>query len=91
MIEKSFRNEYDLNYIKIHKYISNYICMLLTSPENLGKIIPKEKIIEIITKYFNECDIDELGYILFDFYLSTFNDYDYLKKVFKYYFNYLDD
>ena len=91
MIEKRFRNEYDSNYKKIHKYITNYICMLLTSPENLGKIIPKEKIIEIITQYFNDCDMDELGYILFDFYLSTFHDYDYLKKVFKYYFNYLDD
>ena len=52
------------------------------------KIIPKEKIIEIITKYFTEGDIDELYYILFDFYLSTFHDY--LNKIFKYYFNYID-
>ena len=35
--------------------------------------------------------MDELGYILYDFYLSTYPDYDYLKKVFKYYFYFLDE
>ena len=91
MIEKRFRNEYDSNYKKIHKYISNYICMLLTSPENLGKVIPKEKIITTFNQYFTDCDMDELGYILYDFYTSTYQDYEYLKKVFKYYFYFLDE
>ena len=53
MIEKRFRSEYDSNYKKIHKFISNYICMLLTSPENLGKVIPKEKIINEFNQYFS--------------------------------------
>ena len=91
MIEKRFRNEYDEKYKKIHGYISNYICMLMIAPENLGKIIPKEQIIKIFNKYFTDIDIDELGYILFDFYTSTYNNYNNLKEIFKYYFHYLDE
>ena len=91
MIEKRFRNEYDEKYKKIHKYISNYICMLITDPENFGIIILKKKITSIFQNYFNDIDVDELGYILFDFYLSTHNDYNSLKEVFKYYFSFLDE
>ena len=91
MIEKRFKHEYTSEYKIIHRLISNYICLLLNAPENLGIDLPYNKAYESFNKYVKTIDADELGFLLFDFYQSTCTDYDYMQKVFSFFFKYIDE
>lgn len=89
MIEKRFKSEYDKNYKQIHHYLSNYICLLITTPENFGLHLPRKDSFIVLSKYFEERDLDELGFYLYDTYNSTCHDYHYMQSVFRYYFDYI--
>lgn len=91
MIEKRFKHEYTSEYKLIHQMISNYICLLLNAPDNLGIDLTYNKSYEIFSNYLKNADIDEVGFLLYHFYQSTNGDYDYMSKVFGYYFKFIHE
>lgn len=91
MIEKRFKHEYGLKYKSIHQIISNYICLILSEPQNLGLTIPKEQRYNSFKKYLENVVLDELGFLLYDLYNSTLNSHDNMKEVFSLYFKYIHE
>ena len=91
MIEIKFRKEYDDTYKQIHRYLANYITTLLTDPSILNKNIKENEKYESFKKYLTGCDMDELGFFLYDVGLGISSDEKALKTVFGFFFRYIDE
>ena len=91
MIEIKFRKEYDNSYKQIHRILANYICTLLTDPSLLNKNIKENEKYESFKKYLAGCDLDELGFILYDIGLSISSDEKALNIVFGFFFRYIHE
>ena len=91
MIEIKFRKEYDNTYKQIHRTLANYIGTLLNDPTIFNKKINDKERYESFKKYLTTCDIDELGFILYDIGLGIENDEKALKNVFGYFFKYINE
>ena len=91
MIEIKFRKEYDNTYKQIHRTLANYIGTLLTEPGILNKTINDNQKYESFKKYLEGCDLDELGFILYDIGLGINTDEKALKNIFGLFFKYIDE
>ena len=91
MIEIKFRKEYDQTYKQIHRTLANYIGTLLNDPTIFNKKINENERYESFKKYLSKCDIDELGFILYDIGLGIENDEKALKNVFGFFFKYINE
>ena len=91
MIEIKFRKEYDNTYKQIHRTLANYIGTLLTEPSILNKNISENQKYESFKKYLTGCDLDELGFILYDIGIGISTDEKALRNVFGLFFRYIDE
>ena len=91
MIEIKFRKEYDESYKQIHRILANYISSLLTDPSLLNKNIKENEKYESFKKYLAGCDMDELGFILYDIGLAISSDEKALNIVFGFFFRYINE
>ena len=91
MIEIKFRKEYDKSYKQIHRTLANYIASFLTDPSLFNKNITDNEKYNSFKKYLNECDMDELGFILYDICLGISTDEKSLNKVFGLFFKYIHE
>ena len=91
MIEIKFRNEYDNTYKQIHRILANYICSLMTDPSLLNKKINDNEKYKSFKNYLLKCDMDELGFILYDICLGNNSDEKALKTVFGFFFRYINE
>ena len=91
MIEIKFRNEYDNSYKQIHRILANYICTLFTDPSLINKNINDDEKYKSFKEYLSKCDMDELGFILYDICLGINNDEKALKIVFGFFFRYINE
>ena len=91
MIEIKFRKEYDNTYKQIHRILANYINTFLNDPSLYNKKINENQKYESFKKYLSQCDIDELGFILYDLGLGISSDEKALKNVFGLFFKYIDE
>ena len=66
MIEIKSRNEYDDSFKEIHRIIAYYIGTVLTDPDLLEIKIDITVRYNSLKKYLKKCDIDELGFFLYD-------------------------
>ena len=91
MIEIKFRKEYDESYKQIHRILANYISSLLTDPSLLNKNIKENEKYESFKKYLIGCDMDELGFFLYDIGLAISSDEKALNIVFGFFFRYINE
>ena len=91
MIEIKFKKEYDKSYKQVHRTLANYISTLLTDPSLFNKSISDKDKYDSFKKYLDGCDIDELGFILYDICLGINNDEHSLINVFKLFFKYIHE
>ena len=91
MIEIKFRKEYDDSYKQIHRILSNYISTLLTEPEILNKKINEKERYDSFKTYLEKCDMDELGFFLYDIGLGISTDEKAIKTVFGFLFRYIHE
>ena len=91
MIEIKFRKEYDDSYKQIHRILANYISSLLTDPSLLNKNIKENEKYESFKKYLAGCDMDELGFFLYDIGLAISSDEKALNIVFGFFFRYINE
>ena len=91
MIEIKFRKEYDKTYKQIHRTLANYIGTLLTDPSLFDKSINENDKYNSFKKYLLQCDIDELGFILYDIGLSISSDEKALTNIFGLFFRYIHE
>ena len=91
MIEIKFRKEYDKTYKQIHRIISNYIGTLLNDPSLFGKTISDNDKYTSFKKYLESCDIDELGFFLYDIEMGISSDEKALTKVYGMFFKYIHE
>ena len=91
MIEIKFRKEYDNSYKQIHRTLANYISTLLTDPSIFNKNINENERYECFKKYLIKCDMDELGFFLYDICLGISSDEKALKTVFGFFFRYINE
>jgi hypothetical protein len=87
MIERRYRNEFDEKYDQIRKIIASYLALIIQAPENFDIQIDPLQISVSLTKYYNECDEEELGFLLTDIILSTSADFNSMKTCVNYFFN----
>ena len=91
MIEIKFKKEYDKSYKQVHRTLANYISTLLTDPSLFGKSITDKEKYDSFKKYLDGCDMDELGFILYDICLGISSEEKSLRQVFKLYFKYINE
>ena len=91
MIEIKFKKEYDKSYKQVHRTLANYISTLLTDPSLFNKSISDKDKYDSFKKYLDGCDIDELGFFLYDICLGISNDEHSLTNVFKLFFKYIHE
>ena len=91
MIEIKFRKEYDKEYKQIHRILANYIGTLLTDPSLFNKSINENEKYNSFKKYLDGCDMDELGFILYDICLGINSDEKALNNVFGLFFRYIHE
>ena len=91
MIEIKYRKEYDKTYKQIHRILANYISIILTDPSILNINISEEEKYENFKQYLTECNMDELGFILYDIGLGNGSDEKALKTVFGFFFRYINE
>jgi ubiquitin conjugation factor E4 B len=91
MIEIKFRKEYDKSYKQIHRTLANYIGTFLTDPSLFNKSISDAEKYNSFKKYLSQCDMDELGFILYDIGIGISSDEKSLTNVFKLYFQYIHE
>jgi len=89
MIEIKFRKEYDKTYKQIHRTLANYIGTLLNDPSLFNKSITENEKYNSFENYLKGCDIDELGFLLYDISLGINNDEKALTNVFGLFFKYI--
>ena len=66
LIEIKSRNEYDDSYKEIHRILAYYIGTIITEPEILEIKIDINTRYNSLKKYLKTCDIDELGFLIYD-------------------------
>ena len=66
LIEIKSRNEYDDSYKEIHRILAYYIGTIITEPEILEIKIDITTRYNSLKKYLKTCDIDELGFLIYD-------------------------
>jgi len=91
MIEIKFKKEYDKSYKQVHRILANYISTLLTDPSLFNKNISDKEKYDSFKNYLDGCDIDELGFFLYDICLGISNDEHSLTNVFKLFFKYIHE
>ena len=91
MIEIKFRKEYDKTYKQIHRTLANYIATLLTDPSLFNKSINENEKYNSFKNYLNGCDMDELGFLLYDISLGISTDEKALTNVFGLFFRYIHE
>ena len=91
MIEIKFRKEYDNSYKQIHRIVANYIGTLLNDPSLFNKSISINEKYTSFKKYLDGCDMDELGFLLYDIGLGINNDEKALTTIFGMYFKYIHE
>lgn len=91
MIEIKFKKEYDKSYKQVHRTLANYISTLLTDPSLFNKSISDKDKYDSFKKYLDGCDIDELGFFLYDICLGISNEEQSLINVFKLFFKYIHE
>ena len=91
MIEIKFRKEYDNSYKQIHRIVANYIGTLLNDPSLFNKSISNNEKYTSFKKYLDGCDMDELGFFLYDIGLGINNDEKALTTIFGMYFKYIHE
>ena len=91
MIEIKFKKEYDKSYKQVHRILANYISTLLTDPSLFNKNISDKDKYNSFKKYLDGCDIDELGFFLYDICFGISNDEHSLTNVFKLFFKYIHE
>ena len=91
MIEIKFRKEYDKTYKQIHRTLANYIGTLLTDPSLFNKSISENEKYNSFKKYLLQCDMDELGFILYDIGLGISTDEKALQNIFGLFFRYIHE
>ena len=91
MIEIKFRKEYDNSYKQIHRIVANYIGTLLNDPSLFNKSISINEKYTSFKKYLDGCDMDELGFFLYDIGLGINNDEKALTTIFGMYFKYIHE
>jgi ubiquitin conjugation factor E4 B len=87
MIERRFKSEYDSSYKQIRRVIANYITLVINYPQNFELKLNKKQNIDELRKYLNESDEEELLFLLFDLYNSTFPDISSIASIFGIIFN----
>jgi len=85
MIEIKHKGELDPKYEVIHKTISSYLGLLISSPENFGISISNEKIIKSFIDYYNEVDNREFFLLINEIFSSLEEDPINLRTVFSTY------
>ena len=91
MIEIKFKKEYDKSYKQVHRILANYISTLLTDPSLFNKNISDKDKYNSFKKYLDGCDIDELGFFLYNICFGISNDEHSLTNVFKLFFKYIHE
>ena len=91
MIEIKFRKEYDNTYKQIHRTLANYIGTFLTDPSIFNKKINENEKYESFKTYLIGCDIDELGFFLYDIGLGISSEEKSLKSIFGFFFRYINE
>ena len=66
IIEIKLRNDYDDSYKEIHRILAYYIGTILTDPKILDIKIDINKRYNSLKHYLRNCNIDELGFLLYD-------------------------
>ena len=56
----------------IHRTLANYISTFLSDPSLFNKSISDEEKYKSFEKYLSQCDMDELGFILYDIISTDF-------------------
>jgi hypothetical protein len=91
MIEIKFRKEYDKTYKQIHRIVANYISTLLTDPSLFNKSIGENEKYNSLKKYLDGCDLDELGFLLYDIGLGISSDEKALTTIYGMIFKYIHE
>ena len=91
MIEIKFRKEYDKTYKQIHRILANYISNILTDPSIFNINISEDEKYQNFKEYLTECNMNELGFFLYDIGLGNSSDEKVLKTVFGFFFRYINE
>ena len=89
IIEIKSRQEYDDTYKEIHRILAYYIGTILTEPEILEIKMDINTRYNTFKKYLKICNIDELGFILYDIEAEIGDNEKAIKLFFGLYFQYI--
>ena len=89
LIEIKSRDEYDDSYKEIHRILAYYIATILTEPEILEIKIDINTRYKTLKNYLKTCDIDELGFFLYDIEAEIGDNEKAIKLFFGLYFQYI--
>ena len=81
MIEINPSHKYDNNYKEIHRILAYYIGTILTEPEELEINLDFDERYNSFKKYLKYCNIDELGFCIYDI-TSELEGHDLSLKIF---------
>lgn len=91
IIEIQSRNEYDDNFREIHRILAYYIGAILAQPELLERTINVAKRYDSFIKYLDKCNLDELGFLIYDIEGEIGDNEVSLKIFFGLFFKYLHE
>ena len=91
IIEINSRKNFNDYYKEIHRILAYYIGTLISQPELIQRSINVAKRYESFKKYLKKCDIDELGFFLYDVEREIAENEVSLKIFFGFFFKYLHD
>ena len=80
-IELNPSHKYENSYKEIHRILSYYIGTVLTEPEELEIDLNMNDRYNSFKKYFNSCNIDELGFCIYDI-VGEIEEHDISLKLF---------
>ena len=89
IIEIKSRQDFDDKYKEIHRILAYYIGTILTEPEILEIKIDINTRYNTFKKYLKSCNIDELGFILYDIEAEIGDNEKAIKLFFGLYFQYI--
>ena len=89
IIEIKSRQEYDDTYKEIHRILAYYIGTILTEPEILEIKMDINTRYNTFKKYLKTCNIDELGFILYDIEAEIGDNEKAIRLFFGLYFQYI--
>ena len=91
IIEIKSRNDFDDNYKEIHRILAYYIGTILAQPELIERSLNVTKRFDSFKKYLKNCDLDELGFFLYDVEGEIGDNEISIKIFFGLFFKYLHD